>query len=501
VCPACASLLGRPLLMRQLPGGLVVLSAAPHEGAVARVVVAFKDQERTEAAGPLGRALRRAVSAALEHLEPEWRSAALLVPVPGTAAAYRRRGYLPLALLARGGRLRLARRLRRVRRVRDQASLGSAARHANAAGSMAAIGALDGVPVILVDDVVTTGATLAEAARALRAAGASVIAAATVTSTPPPSAPVPGKERKASGNPVTPPGEAVMVMPRRSRSPALDAMRPPERTRQTCRGPPRGRRATMREVNMDITVIGRGCDITDRFRAHVEEKSEKLGIFADPDAMFEVRLCRHHQQQNGVAKGDDRVELTLIGPGPIIRAEAGAPDKYAAFEMAFDKLMQRVKRQRDRRKVHRGQHRPPTVRNVDHHDFRLADVQPVDAATLRRVDPETGAITIVPDDASSLVGTDGSTSPDSAQNEPTGYEDYTPVVIRRKVFSSQPMSVDDALYYMELVGHDFYLFIDAETERPSVVYRRKGWDYGVIAIDEQAEEVQEAATAARALLR
>lgn len=263
---------------------------------------------------------------------------------------------------------------------------------------------------------------------------------------------------------------------------------------------------------MDITVTGRGCDITDRFRAHVEEKSEKLGIFADSDAMFEVRLCRHHQQPNGAAKGDDRVELTLIGPGPVIRAEAGAPDKYAAFEMAFDKLMQRVKRQKDRRKVHRGQHRPPTVRNVDHHDFRLADVQPVDGERLRRIDPATGTISTVPDDASSLTanasGRNGSSangqSPSAQfpdENEPAGYEDYSPVVIRRKVFSSQPMTVDDALYYMELVGHDFYLFIDAETERPSVVYRRKGWDYGVIAIDEQAEEVQEAATAARALLR
>jgi hypothetical protein len=64
----------------------------------------------------------------------------------------------------------------------------------------------------------------------------------------------------------------------------------------------------------------------------------------------------------------------------------------------------------------------------------------------------------------------------------TGEDDYCPVVIRKKVFASVPMSVDDALYYMELVGHDFYLFIDDETGRPSVVYRRKGWDYGVISL-------------------
>jgi hypothetical protein len=74
-------------------------------------------------------------------------------------------------------------------------------------------------------------------------------------------------------------------------------------------------------------------------------------------------------------------------------------------------------------------------------------------------------------------------------------------VIRKKVFASVPMSVDDALYYMELVGHDFYLFIDEESNRPSVVYRRKGWDYGVIALDENAEELQEVATASRKLGR
>lgn len=199
VCRACAALLEGPLVVRELPGRLLVRSAAPHEDAVARIVVALKDGERTEAAGPLGRALRRAVLPALAAGAAD----PILVPVPGTAAAYRRRGYLPLALLARAGRLRLTHCLRRVRRVTDQASLGFAARRSNAAGSMAAVRHLDRVPVILVDDVVTTGATLAEAARALTAAGARVLAAATVTSTPPPGAPVAGKDRNASSTPVT----------------------------------------------------------------------------------------------------------------------------------------------------------------------------------------------------------------------------------------------------------------------------------------------------------
>jgi hypothetical protein len=133
------------------------------------------------------------------------------------------------------------------------------------------------------------------------------------------------------------------------------------------------------------------------------------------------------------------------------------------------------------------------VRSLDHHDFKVGEIRPVDAETLRRIDPKTGAIHLVPEEAAATAAV--------SEDEPAGYEGYSPVVIRRKVFSSTPMQVEDALYYMELVGHDFYLFIDVETSRPSVVYRRKGWDYGVIGLDEGAEEVQEAVTAARALMR
>jgi ribosomal subunit interface protein len=238
-----------------------------------------------------------------------------------------------------------------------------------------------------------------------------------------------------------------------------------------------------REVSMDITITGRGAGVTDRFRDYVEERATKVEQLADKSLSFEVRLCRHHET-NG-SSGDDRIELTLIGPGPLIRAEAGAGDKYAAFDMAYDKLMERIRRAKDRKKVHKGgRGRLGSVRSVDHRDFRLGDVEPADSEMLRRVDPETGAIA-VPDQA-----------PPAAAVESDG-DEYSPVVIRHKVFSSEPMTVDDALYYMELVGHDFYLFIDQETGRPSVVYRRKGWDYGVIHLDDAAAERQEVVTAAR----
>ena len=238
---------------------------------------------------------------------------------------------------------------------------------------------------------------------------------------------------------------------------------------------------------MDTTITGRGAGITDRFRDYVEEKSSKVEQLAEKALALEVRLCRHHET-NG-SNGDDRIELTLIGPGPVVRAEAAGGDKYAAFDNAFDKLQERLRRAKDRKKVHKGQRRLGTVRSVDHRDFRVGDIQPVDTDIIRRVDPETGAIAAVED------------APANAETDETLGDDYSPVVIRHKVFSSSPMTVDDALYYMELVGHDFYLFIDEETSRPSVVYRRKGWDYGVIHLDDTAGEVQEAVTAARAMAR
>ena len=172
-------------------------------------------------------------------------------------------------------------------------------------------------------------------------------------------------------------------------------------------------------------------------------------------------------------RSDDRVEITLIGPGPLVRAESTAADKYAAFDLAIGRLLERVRRAKDRQKIHRGQHRPTSLREAATADFSGVGVTPAAAETLDQV--RTGAVTVVGDEAPA----------DELE------EEYCPVVIREKVFASTPMSVDDALYYMELVGHDFYLFIDAETERPSVVYRRKGWDYGVIGLDENADAFAE----------
>jgi len=224
---------------------------------------------------------------------------------------------------------------------------------------------------------------------------------------------------------------------------------------------------------MEISVNGMGLGITDRFRDYATEKAQKVENLAERALAFEVKVSRHNEK-NG-SSGDDRVELTLVGPGPLVRAESTGTDKYVAFDLALDKLVERLRRAKDRHKVHRGRHRPTSLREAADGGFSVVDVTPADAAVLEKV--RTGAIDVV--------------------DQPEAEEPWSPVVIRRKVFASVPMTVDDALYYMELVGHDFYLFIDAASGRPSVVYRRKGWDYGLIGLDDDAEELQEAATATR----
>ncbi|MET4782165.1 ribosome-associated translation inhibitor RaiA [Glaciihabitans sp. UYNi722] len=231
---------------------------------------------------------------------------------------------------------------------------------------------------------------------------------------------------------------------------------------------------------MEISINGRNLGITDRFRDYATEKAEKISHLAEKALAFEIKVSRH-SEKNGTS-GDDRVELTLIGPGPLVRAESSGSDKYVALDLALDKLVERLRRAKDRQKVHRGQHRPTSLREASAGGFSVTDIRPADAAVMEKV--RTGSIDVV-----------GESPDEEAEVE------WSPVVIRKKVFASVPMTVDDALYYMELVGHDFYLFMDAETDRPSVVYRRKGWDYGVIGLDDSATELQEVATATRKMRR
>ena len=197
---------------------------------------------------------------------------------------------------------------------------------------------------------------------------------------------------------------------------------------------------------MDIVVTGRHLTVSDRFRAHIEEKLEKITQLEPRTRRVEVLVS--HEPNRRQAEVCDKVEITCYAKGPVVRAEACVEDKYAALDLAIDKLMERLRRQKDRRQVHRGRRTPESVAS----------------ATARIVTPAEGG-------------------PEAAGADEGDQFGDSPVEVREKVHRSAPMTLSDALSQMELVGHDFYLFHDVDTDRASVVYRRHGWSYGVLHLD------------------
>ena len=226
---------------------------------------------------------------------------------------------------------------------------------------------------------------------------------------------------------------------------------------------------------MELIIVARHIEITDRFRRYVDDKAGKIASLADRPLELHITVSRHHGGKGLV--GSDRVELTLIGAGPVVRAESDGEDKYAAFDLALGRLLERLRRAKDRKKVHRGgAHRPTSLREASSAGFRQVDLTPASPEEIERV--ATGAIPVA-----TLTAQAAAAVAVEAERAAETDEEYTPVIIRKKVFEAPAMSLDEAMYLMELVGHDFYLFVDEETQRPSVVYRRKGWDYGVIGLD------------------
>ena len=196
---------------------------------------------------------------------------------------------------------------------------------------------------------------------------------------------------------------------------------------------------------MDIVVTGRHTTVSDRFRAHIAEKLEKVQQLAPRTRRIEVVIS--HEANRRQSKACDRVEITCHIKGPVVRAEACQEDKYAALDVALEKLLERLRRKHDRT-VRRGRTPQESV-----------------AAATAFVPPEPEA------------------NGDAASEEDFGAYADSPIEVREKVHSSAPMTLDQALREMELVGHDFYLFHDLETDKASVVYRRRGWSYGVLHLD------------------
>ncbi|HEY9376870.1 MAG TPA: ribosome-associated translation inhibitor RaiA [Jiangellaceae bacterium] len=203
---------------------------------------------------------------------------------------------------------------------------------------------------------------------------------------------------------------------------------------------------------MEIVLKGRRAEVPERFRRHVSDKLEKLQRFDHKVIRIDVEVTKETNPRR--SDQAERIQLTVHSKGPVVRAEAAADDRYAALDIAVERLTARLRKAADRRRVHHGNRTPVSVR--------------------RATVAANGATTAAPETAPASEG--------SAEPVDTSADDG-PMVVREKTHQASPMTLDQALYEMELVGHDFYLFVDADTKAPSVVYRRRGYDYGVIHLD------------------
>ncbi len=211
---------------------------------------------------------------------------------------------------------------------------------------------------------------------------------------------------------------------------------------------------------MDITVVGRNAEIHPNFRAYVEDKVSKVTQYYARAQRIDVELT--HERNPRQADTTERIELTVFGKGPIIRAEASSSDRYAAVDIAAGKLYERLRRARDRAKDHRRRYNKPIAED-------LGGIVPDEVEETTPIETTHDSLR----SASDLkLG--------EAREEQLG---DSPVIVRQKLHEAEPMTVDQALYQMELVGHPFFLFIDAETMQPCVVYHREGWTYGVIRLN------------------
>lgn len=218
---------------------------------------------------------------------------------------------------------------------------------------------------------------------------------------------------------------------------------------------------------MEFMITGRNLSVSDRFREYAGEKLTKIEQLANKVQRVDVKVSKESKART--ADTPLTVELTVLGRGPVIRAEAAASDKFAAFDLAYGKLLERLRRAKDKKKVHHGRHAPVAVNEATGSLIPVSSSEPIYAQSVPVAVEEK--------------------LPYEIENDiPAG---DSPVLIRRKVFPATALSLDDAVDNMEMVGHDFYLFIDSATGIPSVVYRRKGWTYGVISLDDNADVMEE----------
>lgn len=203
---------------------------------------------------------------------------------------------------------------------------------------------------------------------------------------------------------------------------------------------------------MEIVVRGRNVEVPEHYRQLVEDKVGTTDRFDRKLKILRIDVELFHEKNPRQSAHCQRVEITLRGKGPVVRAEASGPDFYAALDAAVTKLDNRLRRAADRRRVHHGRRTPASV--------RMAENVALDAAAEVPAGPEQNGGPPVPEPDEHLPGQ----------------------IVREKFHPATPMHVDQALHEMELVGHDFYLFQCADTGQPTVVYRRHAYDYGLIRL-------------------
>ena len=201
---------------------------------------------------------------------------------------------------------------------------------------------------------------------------------------------------------------------------------------------------------MELRISAKNLTVSDRFRDYVTEKAGKVEQFAHRPQELNIKITRYEHSKG--AGQEDQVELTVYEPGHVVRAEARASDKFAAFDIAFSKLLERLRRYSDKQKKHQGL----GASELTASDFRDLAIVPADSQLL------TGEIPVVQQE----------------ETEEPGGE----LVIRSKEFEKNAMTKEEAVGHMELVGHDFYLYHDLEHDKAAVVYRRKAYSYGVISL-------------------
>jgi ribosomal subunit interface protein len=227
---------------------------------------------------------------------------------------------------------------------------------------------------------------------------------------------------------------------------------------------------------MDIVFKGRHTDVLERFRKHAAGKLAKMEKLDQKVIRVDVEVTTERNPRQSGRK--ERVELTITTRGPVIRAEAAAEDRFAALDLALGKLESRLRRAGDRRKDRHASARPVATA------ASAADLEPGLAAAARTAPAALSLSRRTPEDHS----LNGVSRPAAAEEKiiPVAMEGDGPLVVREKMHVACPMTIDQALFEMELVGHDFFLFTDTTDGLPSVVYRRRGYQYGVIRLVEEA---------------